>query len=308
MTTDEGPPLKVLFVERSPAAFNDQIAEALEQQNVKVDRYFIEGDGPLAYILNYLPLRQRIIRGNVSIVHAHYGLSGMLCVLQRLRPTVISFIGSDIYRTGVRLISWIADRLCSHSVFVEKSLRERIRSKSDVSSVIPLGVRFDTVKPMNKQECRAWLEIDKSIQLILFAASAERPVKNFNLAEKAIQSLDVEVEIIELSGYDRETYVRLLNAGDVLLMTSHWEGSPVTVKEAMACGCPVVSTDVGDVRQVIEDTQGCYITSYEPSDVAEKLKKALHWDGRTDGREQIKRYTIDNVAEDLLQIYQKLLR
>jgi glycosyltransferase involved in cell wall biosynthesis len=45
----------------------------------------------------------------------------------------------------------------------------------------------------------------------------------------------------------------ILNCSDVLTLCSLYEGSPTTVKEALACGVPVVTTRVGDVAQVIRD-------------------------------------------------------
>ncbi len=58
-------------------------------------------------------------------------------------------------------------------------------------------------------------------------------------------------------------------------MTSLWEGSPNAIKEAMACNIPIVSTDVGDVKDVIANTKGCYISSYDPKEFAHSIKKAL---------------------------------
>jgi len=55
-----------------------------------------------------------------------------------------------------------------------------------------------------------------------------------------------------------------LNASNVLLLTSLHEGSPTVVKEALACGLPVVSVDVGDVAERIEGIEGCHLAVATP--------------------------------------------
>jgi len=100
----------------------------------------------------------------------------------------------------------------------------------------------------------------------------------------------------------------LLNAVDVLLLTSFTEGSPQIVKEAMACNCPIVSVEVGDVREVINNTKGCIITTYELKEVAEKLQQAISFAARTDGRSCIQEMGLDinTVAENILKVYEKV--
>jgi len=66
-----------------------------------------------------------------------------------------------------------------------------------------------------------------------------------------------------------------LNESSVFVLSSYNEGSPNVIKEAMACNIPVISTDVGDVKEIIHNVEGCYITSFNPEDLANKIKKVI---------------------------------
>lgn len=98
-----------------------------------------------------------------------------------------------------------------------------------------------------------------------------------------------------------------MNAPDILLLTSLWEGSPNVIKEAMACNCPILSADVGDGAKVIRKTDGCYICSYDPEDVAEKIKEALEFGKRTNGREKIKHLDEKIIAQKIIGVYNEVL-
>ena len=52
-----------------------------------------------------------------------------------------------------------------------------------------------------------------------------------------------------------------MNASDLLLITSFSETGPIVAKEAIACNCPIVSTDVGDVKILINNIRNCFITN-----------------------------------------------
>ena len=97
------------------------------------------------------------------------------------------------------------------------------------------------------------------------------------------------------------------NASEIVVLTSFHEGSPNVIKEAMSCNIPIVSTDVGDVKQLIANTDGCYITSYDPKDIAAKIELALNYNKKTTGRLDIEHLEESNIAKKIINIYSLVL-
>ena len=77
------------------------------------------------------------------------------------------------------------------------------------------------------------------------------------------------------------------NAADMLLMTSLSEGSPNVIKEAMACNCPIVSTKVGDVEEIVANTKNCYLSDWDPENISKLILKIYDNRDRTNGRNNI---------------------
>jgi len=74
----------------------------------------------------------------------------------------------------------------------------------------------------------------------------------------------------------------LFNAADVLLLTSDREGSPNTVKEAMACNLPVVATDVGDVRSRLDGVANSHVAAIDDDRLADAVEAVLRRGQRSD--------------------------
>ena len=117
---------------------------------------------------------------------------------------------------------------------------------------------------------------------------------------------DSRVELFPVYDKTHDEVVDYMCAADALVMTSLSEGSPNAIKEAMACNCPIVVTDVGDVRWVTEGIEGTYVAdAYEPGEIASLLGKALRFGKRTAGRERIIRLglTTGTVARRIMAVY-----
>lgn len=299
------------------APFISEQVDALEQIDCEVEYCLVKGKGIGGYLRNVPALRKKICSFRPDIIHAHYGLCGLLaCLASRRIPVVTTYHGSDINNPKARHFSKVAMRLSAWNIFVsqrtmtialgnlQSSIAPAINRRS---SLIPCGINL----PKSAAECLDMshvLEPDK--YHVLFAGAFTNAVKDPVLAHEAVLNFnkmhDRPIQLIELKGYSRAEVSALMYACDAFLLTSKSEGSPQVVKEAMACGCPIVSVDVGDVAERTEALDGCYVAkTRDPEELADLLQKAVAY-GRTEGRDKIfaDGLTNEQVAERLMEIYE----
>lgn len=321
------------------APFIEEQIAALEACSVQIIRYGVTGKGIIGY-LRELPALRRLIRAErPDIIHAHYGLCGLLANLQRMAPVVTTYHGSDINVPSILRISKIAMRLSAHNIFVSaRSMSIAFRLSPFAfrlkkrSTLLPCGVNLP--KPWSELQTQwvgqltlnQWVQsvLSKDVKNVLFAGAFDNAVKDPELAKEVIAcynsamgnrqwAIDDEskrpINLIELKGYNRDQVNALMYNCDALLMTSKTEGSPQVIKEAMACGCPIVSVDVGDVAERVSGVEGCYVVhTREPKDIAEALQQAIAFEGKTNGREKIIEMGLSNeqVAKRLVEIYESV--
>lgn len=290
------------------APFIEEQMQALRHSGVEMARFGIKGKGVRGYLKALPSLRAAIRREQPDIIHAHFGLSGLLANLQRKVPVVTTYHGSDINVKKVLRLSKIAMRLSAFNIFVSKqnALTAKARKKF---IILPCGIDLERFEYRGKEAAREVLGWTNGEKTVVFAGAFDNMVKNAALAKEAVALLK-DVRLVELKGYDREEVANIFYAADALLMTSLSEGSPQVIKEAMACGCPIVSVDVGDVKERVEDLDGCFVAkSRESFELAELLKRAMAFEGRTKGRERIIADGLDNrqVAERLVETYGEII-
>ena len=271
--------MKILIVHsgnlKSISPFVSDQVEALVKIGVKVDYFLINGKGVLGYLKNRFLLKKTIKQLNPDLIHAHGGLCGFLAVLQRTTPVITSFHGSDINKPLTRIFSLLTYLLSRKSIFVSKQLSNKIRVKKP--NIIPCGVNISLFNEIDKIEARKKLGLSLTNKYILFSSSFDRRVKNYPLAKKSVDLLKEEkIKIIELKNYSRKEVSLLMNAADLVLLTSFTEGSPQFKKEAMACNRPIVTTNVGDVDWLLEGEHGAYVCSYDSGVIAKSIQKALN--------------------------------
>ena len=293
------------------APFIIEQAEALKEQGCEIEFFGLQGKGLRGYLNNVPQLKQKIREFRPDVIHAHYGLSGLFANLQREIPVVTTYHGSDINDKSALPFSKMAIRLSGWNIFVSRKIIEIAKPKKNYS-LLPCGIDLHELQQMNKSEARQRMNLEANKRYVLFSGAFDNEVKNAPLARKAMEELcDPSVVFLELKGYSREEVTLLMCAVDALLMTSFTEGSPQVIKEALACGCPIVSVDVGDVKERIDGVDGCYVAeTRHATELASLLQNAIGFEGKTKGRERVISDELDNrlVAQQLVKIFRSVCR
>jgi glycosyltransferase involved in cell wall biosynthesis len=297
-----------LNFQKNRAYIYDQYVN-LKEHVQTVDVFFLRGTGIWSYFRGAFELRDYLKKNFYDIVHAHYGYCGLIVGLVSKFPVAVTYHGTDITEKISNVISLFSILLANWNIFVsEKIYRKAIWSPKKNFSVIPCGVDLDMFKPSESENKSIKKIFDENQRKILFASSFSNKVKNYHLAEESLFLLqDLELSIIELKDKKRVEVVEMLNDSVLLLLTSFSEGSPQIIKEAMACNCPIVSTDVGDVKNIIGETDNCFIVGFNKYEIAEKIKQIFYNGKRSNGRKFIYEYSNKRIILNIVEVYKKIL-
>ena len=307
--------MKVLFVASGNHGKVSPVVKAqgdsLVKAGAEVHYFLIKGKGIKGYLGQILPLRSYWKKGHFDVVHAHFSFSSYVASLARVKPLVVSLMGSDLKATRwnakmIRLFS----RVFHWREIIVKSKDMAADLQISGVHVIPNGVDTKLFVPMDKGLCRHKLGWGEGSKHVLFPANPNRSEKDFPLAQSVASLLDGKVQLHVFVDVEHDDTVYYYNAADAVLLTSKWEGSPNVIKEALACCRPIVSTDVGDVRERTKDVEGCYVAkTRKPQEIACLLQKAIAFEGDTQSREKIIADSLDyvTVARKLIDIYKGII-
>lgn len=310
--------MKSLIVTRFKDNFSNHIlpfvyeqGEALRRQGLDVDYFLIEGDGFMSYFKNVAPLKRKIREFNPDLLHAHYGLSGLTAVLQREVPVLTTFHNGETLGFKQNFISSIASLYNKHTIYVAQHVYDKALFKRKTNyTIMPCGVTLEDLPKLDFHKTREKLGFMPDKKYILFGGAFSNLRKNYPLLKSALSLIDdINIEIIEMKGLTRAQTTELMCACDLFALPTKSEGSPQALKEAMACGCPIVATDVADIKYLLGDMDGHFICTFEPEDVANNIRKALMFEGRTKGRDRIIELGLTNeqIAGRLINLYKSIL-
>jgi teichuronic acid biosynthesis glycosyltransferase TuaC len=296
--------------------------ESLRPLGVEFEVLFIQGrESRWNYARAAADLRRRVKAKPFDLIHAHFGLSGWVARCQFRVPVVVSFMGDDvlgrfkrngrisIYGRFLQASSFILARLVSAVIVKSREMKSKLKLPS--AYVIPNGVDLNLFHPMEQGESRRALGLDPRKKFVLFPYNPYEERKRFDLIEAAVNGgrADIpELEILHVRGVPGNRMPLYMNAADVLVLASLAEGSPNTVKEAMAVNLPVITVNVGDTADLIGATEGCYLVPRETEAIATKIVEVCRRGTRTHGREWIARLSMENVGAQIVDVYARVAR
>jgi glycosyltransferase involved in cell wall biosynthesis len=301
-----------IFVER-------QIA-SLERAGVRVTTFDIGRSYlPVHIVKKWLELRKLVKRLDPDLVHAQYGtITGFVSTFVG-KPTVISYCGNDLLggapiSKGRRWLGFFLSNVAAlrARALVCKStqLRQALWWRQHRATVIPNGVDLNLFVPGSQNEARIELGWNLENPIVIINSGMDPKRKGIHLAQAAMSFVRARLPNAELRVISNVEPTRMVfhyRAADVLLSASVSEGSPNVVKEALACNLPIVSTPVGDVSERLANVQPSVVVSRDAEAIGNALVRILLERKRSNGRENVVRLSLENIAERVLDVYRTVL-
>jgi glycosyltransferase involved in cell wall biosynthesis len=241
-------------------------------------------------------------------VHAHHGLAGAVAVTQSRVPVVITFHGSDLsYYAWQRWVSRLAARRAAVNVCVSAAAATKVRPGA---VHLPCGIDLKQFAPVDRVSARRTFEVPEGAIALLFPGSRAHPQKAYSRFEEVrdvLRSRGHRMHELRLENIDRASVPTLLAAADAVVMTSISEGSPVSIMEALAGGVPIVATDVGDVRSMIDGVPNCVVAPYDRNIFALAVERLVNDEPRTPALRS-RRFDQGRIVAGLRGLYEEARR
>ncbi len=293
----------------------------------------------------YRQLRDLIQELQPDLICAHSskaGFLGRMAAKQAGLPSIFTAHGwaftegvADLQSFLYRQLEWLAGHWCDRIICVSEydfhlALKARIIT-AEKMAVIHNGL---TPAPLPANRTTLLEQVTRIIMVARFSAQ-----KDYQLLLQVISQLDPNIPIVvdlvgdgplrksclELAARlnlldrvnflgDRADVPELLKRADIFVLTSHWEGFPITILEAMRAGLPVIASDVGGCREaVINGSTGFLVTAGDPGSLKSNLENLIADQelraklGRAGFMSFNSHFTIDKMMEKTMNIYKQVL-
>lgn len=262
----------------------------------------------------------------VEIVHIHspmYILIAFFAFLVR-KKVFITFHGTDFHRIKnaywYRVFSKVFNKvfIISPDMLEELSL---IHGKDKIINVYN-GIDLNVFSNKNTERKKRFIAVgslkeEKGFKYLIDAftmavsqcenlSDYELIIVGEGLLEQELLDLiktnDMLKRITLVGHKNRDELLALYNESEVFILSSISEGFPKVILEAIACGCEVITTDVGAINSIFNETETCIVPPANAKVLAESISK-IHKSKKIDYSCVLKKYTWDSVQLEYLDTY-----
>jgi glycosyltransferase involved in cell wall biosynthesis len=309
--------------------------EALEAEGVEILPVVRTKDTFPAYLFFVLRSLFHVLFASYDIVHAHYGFhSALIPAIVGRKKLLVTYHGSDalqepfrnkLYYHLQKFVVMRADHLIAVSNDVKNTLVQKLGAQAGKVSVISCGVDSSRFTPRNKAEVRRELGLSETAKIVLFVGKIHFMKGVDILYECAGMMRDVifilvgngplrtDLENCMLVGpKPNDEMPKWMSAADIFALPSRSEGTPVVILEALSCGTPVISSDVGGCPDLVKDGHAGYLFPIGNAAIfQEKITSLVNDDsmriqmGNEGRRVMVNYYDNKRIAKRISNLYNK---
>lgn len=250
-------------------------------------------------------------------------------------------------------IMQFADRLVAATPIEKDQLVDLYGASPAKIDIIPPGVNLNLFSPIPKEEARKKIQVAADRKIILFVGriqplkGIESLIRAMGLLKQRSPHLTDDVSICIIGGdpfssseaeqaelnrlcslkeelgvgdlvtflgaKDQTTLVNYYSAANMVVMPSHYESFGMVAIEAMACGTPVIASDVGGLTYIVEDGfNGYLVPRQDHQALADRISLLLKYPNLEEflgeqARLWVKHFSWSSIAADILNVYHKAI-
>jgi teichuronic acid biosynthesis glycosyltransferase TuaC len=288
-------------------------------------------------------LTQRLKRFHPDLVLGYWvypdAYAGLRAARELKLPCVVGALGSDIHlRTGIsHKMTGLTLRSAEAVITVSEAMRQftlrEFGARPDKVHTIVNGFNTSVFHIQDQAQVRARLSLQADMRAIIYVGRFIEAKGLFELMEafRQLAAADPKLRLVLVGNGVLDTVLRnkaselqladrviftgglqpsevcdWIGASDVLTLPSWSEGYPNVVVEGVACGRPVVATDVGGTREILHEHNGILIPPRQAATLAQALREALDrtWDHAAIAAAMARSW--DDVAQETLSVCEQV--
>jgi glycosyltransferase involved in cell wall biosynthesis len=255
-------------------------------------------------------------------------------------PVIVMGVGSDVHNIGDRFSAMRTRTVLREADFlvaISDDLRKRMVTMGatpEKTAAIVSGCDTTVFRPMDRLEARLKLGMDADVEAVVYigrmdvrkglrelvdAAASLHPQRpklqvyligagpDRPIIESAIQACGAAGYIHTLGECSFDDVAVWMTAADLVTLPSYMEGCPNVVLESLACGRPVVATNVGGIPEIMSDECGRLVPPRDAHALAQALASVLDrtWDANAICEHGGRGWAA--VAQELLALFEKVI-